>query len=171
MRILEKIADHIVFGIVSIAASAMVVATFLQVFFRYMMGRPLYWSEELGRYCFVYIVFLGGAWAGKNAAHLGVDYIVSKLPSGVTHFLDPVIDLLIMGFSVVVALVAQPVIQINMRQFSPALGIPMGLVYLAIPIGFALIFVYYLCHLVDHVRILAGLKPRRQGAGGEGGTC
>ena len=171
MRVLQKIADYAVFGIVFVAASVMVASTFLQVFFRYVMGSPLYWSEEIGRYCFVYIVFLGGAWAGRNAAHLGVDYIVSKLPAGAARVIDLVIDILVMGFSLVIVVISCPVIRINMRQFSPALGIPMGLVYLAIPIGFLLIFVYYFCHMADHARILAGKQPLHRGTGKEGGTC
>ena len=39
----------------------MVLVTLAQVIFRYVLAAPLPWSEELARYCFVWIVFLGGA--------------------------------------------------------------------------------------------------------------
>lgn len=171
MRKIEKIADCVVFALVTLAASVMVASTFLQVFFRYLVRSPLYWSEELGRYCFVYLVFVGGAWAGKNASHLGVDYLVSKLPARFSRFIDIVIDLLVMAFSVVVMAVSMRVVPVNMRQLSPALEIPMGLVYLAIPVGFALMFVYYLCHLARHWKIFKGEDPGGPAENREGATC
>ncbi|MEJ2134846.1 MAG: TRAP transporter small permease subunit [Desulfofustis sp.] len=43
----------------------MVISILLQVFFRYVMNAPLYWSEEIARYAFVWLVFIGAAIAPK----------------------------------------------------------------------------------------------------------
>lgn len=154
MKRIETILDHVVLVLLTTALSIMVIATFAQVIFRFLLGSPLFWSEELGRYCFVYIVFIGGAWAGKQLAHLGVDFFANKLPRGANAVVDIVIDLLIMSFSLVVICVSFPVIGANMKQLSPALQIPMGLVYLAIPIGFILMFGYYFIHFTSHIHAL-----------------
>lgn len=149
MKILIRIADFVVACILTIAASTMIVSTFLQVVFRFVFNAPLYWTEELSRYSFVYIVFIGAAWAGRQGMHLGVDYFTSKLPEKTRRCLKVVMDVLILVFSAVIVFVGISVVPINFRQLSPALNIPMGAVYAAIPIGFLLLFIYYLNHLME----------------------
>ena len=48
-----------------------------------------------------------------------------------------------------IVIVGAQVIPINFKQFSPALNVPMGAVYAAIPMGFLLLFIYYLDHLME----------------------
>lgn len=153
MRLLIKAADCLVTILLTLATGTMVVAIFLQVFFRFVIRSPLYWTEELSRYSFVYVVFIGAAWAGKKNMHLGVDYFTSKLPDTAVRILRVILDGLILLFSAVIVIVGAQVVPINFKQFSPALSIPMGMVYAAIPIGFSLLFIYYLEHLMDDLNI------------------
>ncbi len=148
MKALIKAADWLVMVLLTLAAGTMIVAIFLQVFFRFIVQSPLYWTEELSRYSFVYVVFIGAAWAGKNNMHLGVDYFTSKLPDAAMRILKIILDFLILIFSAVVVIVGFQVVPVNLKQLSPALNIPMGIVYAAIPLGFALLFIYYLEHLI-----------------------
>lgn len=152
MKALIKAADWLVAVLLTLAAGTMIVAIFLQVFFRFVVRSPLYWTEELSRYSFVYVVFIGAAWAGKNSMHLGVDYFTSKLPNTVMGILKIVLDFLILLFAAVIVIVGFQVVPVNLKQLSPALNIPMGMVYAAIPIGFALLFIYYLEHLMSDLK-------------------
>lgn len=156
LKRIETVIDKIILVIVSIVTLVMITSTFLQVVFRYFFSNPLFWSEELARYCFIYIVFIGGAWAGKNLSHLGVDYFVNKLPIKAKSIVNCLIDLLIIGFSFAISIIAMPVIRINMNQLSPALHIPMGLVYLAVPLGFIFCAFYYFTHLPTDIFSLKG---------------
>jgi TRAP-type C4-dicarboxylate transport system permease small subunit len=62
------------------AVDALAIATFVgmfacvlgQVFFRYFLGSPLVWSDELGRYLFVWCAFLGWVVAARRRSHLTV---------------------------------------------------------------------------------------------------
>ena len=81
--------------------------------------------------------------------HLGVDYFTSKLPQRLGMYLKVAMDVCILVFSAVIVYAGIQVVPINLQQLSPALNIPMGAVYAAIPIGFLLIFIYYLSHLID----------------------
>lgn len=118
----------------------MVIVTLAQVIFRYVIAAPLPWSEELARYCFVWIVFLGGAIGLSRGIHLGVDLLVNMLPVPLRRGLDALTSLLIAGFAATVIYASYPVLNMNMFQTSPALGIQMTWIYAAIPVSMALIF-------------------------------
>ncbi len=118
----------------------MVCVTLAQVIFRYVIAAPLPWSEELARYCFVWIVFLGGAVGLSRGIHLGVDLLVNRLPTPMRRSADVLTNLLIAAFAVVVIYASYPVINMNMLQRSPALGVQMSYIYIAIPISMGLIF-------------------------------
>jgi TRAP-type C4-dicarboxylate transport system permease small subunit len=53
---------------------------FLQVFTRYVLNDPLSWTEEVARYLYVYIVFLGASAAISDRTHVGIDYFAKALP-------------------------------------------------------------------------------------------
>lgn len=118
----------------------MVTVTLAQVIFRYVIAAPLPWSEELARYCFVWIVFLGGAIGLSRGIHLGVDLLVNMLPVPLRRGLDALTSLLIAGFAATVIYASYPVLNMNMFQTSPALGIQMTWIYAAIPVSMVLIF-------------------------------
>jgi TRAP-type C4-dicarboxylate transport system permease small subunit len=48
----------------------------LGVFYRYALGDPIFWIEEVSRYVFAYIVFLGAALSTHRRGHMAVDALV-----------------------------------------------------------------------------------------------
>jgi len=117
----------------------MIVVTLAQVIFRYVIEAPLPWSEELARYCFVWIVFLGGAIGLSRGIHLGVDLLVNQLPQRLRMGLEILTNAMIACFAGAVIYASVPVIDMNMLQRSPALGVQMSWIYIAIPISMGLI--------------------------------
>lgn len=130
----------------------MVVVTLAQVIFRYVIEAPLPWSEELARYCFVWIVFLGGALGLSRGVHLGVDLLVNRLPKRLRTGIAALTNAMIACFAVAIIYASMPVIDMNMFQHSPALGVQMSWVYIAIPISMSLIA------LICTERVLAILR-------------
>lgn len=118
----------------------MIIVTLAQVIFRYVIAAPLPWSEELARYCFVWIVFLGGAVGLSRGIHLGVDLLVNAMPAPFRRGLDALTSALIAAFAAIVIYASLPVLNMNMFQRSPALGVQMTYIYMAIPISMGLIF-------------------------------
>ncbi len=137
-----QVMDWIGYLLLVVFSIIMVVATFLQVIFRYFFNHPLFWSEELSRYCFVWIVFVGAAIALKHGAHIGVDYFVKHLPFRFKTVLALIINCGIAVFLILVIFQSILVVKVNMAQHSPAMRIPMGTVYLAIPVGFTMMLGY-----------------------------
>ncbi len=139
----ETLTERVLLGVakavVILISVLMIAVTMAQVVFRYLVEAPLPWSEELARYCFVWIVFLGAAIGLSRGVHLGVDLLVNQMPERIRKVLAVISNALIVCFAGSVIYASVPVIKMNMFQHSPALGVQMSSIYLAIPISMGLI--------------------------------
>lgn len=118
----------------------MITITLAQVFFRYVLQLPIPWSEELARYCFIWIVFLGAGIGLQRRFHLGVDIFVNLARGSIRKHIEMFVYFAIALFSGVIIYASIPVLELNTFQTSPALQIPMSWVYLAIPVGMAILW-------------------------------
>lgn len=64
---------------IAFCLALMVVLVFGNVFLRYAMNSGITLSEELSRWAFVWMTFLGAIVALKEHGHLGTDMLVSRL--------------------------------------------------------------------------------------------
>jgi TRAP-type transport system small permease protein len=81
--VLQKLIDHIckLFGFLMVGCMGlMVVMVFGNVVLRYGFNSGITVSEELSRWLFVWMTFLGAIVAVRNHAHLGTDALVARLP-------------------------------------------------------------------------------------------
>lgn len=131
---------------------AMTVVTFAQVIFRFVIVHSLPWSEEFSRYALVWASFLGASIALKRGLHIGVEAFVSKLPKEKRRLIYLLTLMFIMIFLFVVIIKGFQMASFNMRQSSPAMRIPMGFPYLAIPIGSLIMIIHLLNEMILGVR-------------------
>ncbi len=109
----------------------------VQIFARYVLNHSLYWSEELARYLFIYLVFLGGAVVLRMERHIQVTAFVDPLPLAVRRAIFILGDLLMLGF---VATVFVEGIRLSTMVWTvptAAMEIPWSLVYFGIVLGMA----------------------------------
>ncbi|MBU8880714.1 TRAP transporter small permease [Bacillus sp. FJAT-29790] len=66
--------------VIVICLSLMAIFVFTNVVLRYAFNSGITWSEEVSRFLFVWLIFLGAILAFKDNEHLGVDSFVKKLP-------------------------------------------------------------------------------------------
>jgi TRAP-type transport system small permease protein len=66
-------------AVIAFCLALMVVLVFGNVFLRYAMNSGITLSEELSRWAFVWMTFLGAIVAMKEHGHLGTDMLVSRL--------------------------------------------------------------------------------------------
>jgi TRAP-type C4-dicarboxylate transport system permease small subunit len=135
----------------------MTVVVVLQVICRYLLGAALTWSEEFARYGLVWITFLGAGIALKRRAHMGVQIIVEMFSPGVRKTVQLFTILSVMGFLIIATLKGMELALFNMKQYSPAIGLPMGFVYLAIPSGCLVMII----HAADQLRDLFRPLPAK----------
>lgn len=142
-----------------IVLTAMSVVVFLQVLFRYVLGLPLFWTEEFARYCLVWASLLGAAVATKRGQHIAVTFVMERLPARLHRFFRVVA---LFSVAVILAIIMWGGIQLVMvtrAQISPALRIPMAIPYAAVPVGAAVMLLH---------TIVLILRPPKSAAEGSG---
>ena len=130
---------------------AMVVITFTQVVARYVFSNSLSWSEEAGRYIFVWMTFLGAVMAVRNRQHVYLDMFVKILPNILQKICALVSYLSMMIFTAVLIYGGFKFVARGSQQISSAMEIPMHYVYLVLPVGGILIFAYLLRNFYEDV--------------------
>lgn len=136
--------------------SAMSIIIFVQVVFRYVLKSSLPWSEEISRYLLVWTTFFGGAYGVRTAAHIGVEAVIILLPKKAREILNIFVILASIFLCVLIFKYGLDIVRNQLRrgQTSPALRLPMGYVYAAIPTGMALFIMRYLQALYVGVKQL-----------------
>jgi C4-dicarboxylate transporter DctQ subunit len=127
--------------------AVMVVTTFLQVFFRYVIFHSLPWSEELSRYALVWLTFIGASCGIKRGIHVAVEALTQALPPRARRLLCQLTCLLITFLGAVLIIYGLKLALVNLGQLSPSLHIPIGIIYLALPVGGLLMAVHALALL------------------------
>jgi TRAP-type C4-dicarboxylate transport system permease small subunit len=116
----------------------MTVVVSLQVIFRYVLTQPLYWSEELARYLFVWLSILGATLALQKRGHFGLEIFFQKLPQQMRRWVEFLILFLVGTLVVVILASGIELVEKTASQESPAIGIPMSWAYACLPVGAAL---------------------------------
>jgi len=118
----------------------MSVLIFVQVIMRYVFGNSLVWSEELARYLFVWLVYFSVSYTAKREKHIRIDAALMVFPVKLRPYIEILSEVLIFLFSIFIVVTSITVVQkiAASGQHSPALGLPMQLVYAAPLVGFIL---------------------------------
>ncbi len=123
---------------------AMVAVAFAQVVFRGLLDSPLAWSEEVARYLFVWIVFIGGAWAVSGDAHFRMDFLLTASKGGFRRAIVWFSCLCMVVFAAVMLIYGLKLVASVSSQISPALRISMSIPYSALPLSGLLIIIHAL---------------------------
>jgi TRAP-type transport system small permease protein len=106
-----------------------------QVFFRYFLGSPLTWSDELARYLFVWCAFLGWIVAARRRTHLGVDVLATRVAPRVAAALHLLGALAALAFAAVLAFYGVRVTARNLDVETTTLFFTIGIVYAIVPLA------------------------------------
>jgi TRAP-type C4-dicarboxylate transport system permease small subunit len=107
----------------------MAILVFGNVVLRYLFNSGITWSEEMSRFLFVWLIFLGAIGALKDNEHLGVDMLIKRL----SPLLKKIVFVLTNGLVLYVLWLVMDgswkMTLINLDSKAPATGLPLGYVY------------------------------------------
>ncbi|QCO18704.1 TRAP transporter small permease (plasmid) [Azospirillum brasilense] len=117
-------------------------------------GHPLVWSVDVAQLLFVWVAFLGADMALRKRAHIGIDYLVKRLPNSARALLDVVLGVLVVAFLLTMTVMGYRLTMLNLeRQFGDS-GISYAFVTAAVPVGCLLLAVTLTGQILDTLREL-----------------
>jgi TRAP-type C4-dicarboxylate transport system permease small subunit len=146
--------------VVVIQFAVLVIVVTAAVFARYVLNDSIVWAEELARYLFVWLSFLGGGLGVGSNIHVGVDSLVELMPGRVKAAVQILMELMIVAFTLVLIWAGAEFAAFGMRTEALLIPIPMGYVYLAVPVGGFVMLINVLVHLHRHVLALSRGEAR-----------
>jgi TRAP-type C4-dicarboxylate transport system permease small subunit len=120
----------------------MIIISFLQVFFRYVLNSPLFASEEIARLFAVWLTFLGSSVAIRYREHISVDIAYIRVSPKVQRIFDLLTDIFLFVFHVFL-IVEGTKLSYMFRKFeSHALRFSMSFFFSALPITACFILIF-----------------------------
>ena len=107
----------------------MVILVFGNVVLRYGFNSGIVFSEEVSRFLFIWMVFLGAVLMLRENGHLGVRLVVKLLPLAGKKICKFLGDLTTLGCCILMTYGGWKIIGMNMANYAPVSGIPVGIVY------------------------------------------
>jgi TRAP-type C4-dicarboxylate transport system permease small subunit len=110
----------------------------LQVWFRYVSGASLVWSEEVMRYIMLWLVMIGSGLAYSRGQFMGMRFLVDRLPPSVRRGCDVISALLMLSFLGVIGWYGAQFAWKTRLQLSTTIDISLIWIHSAIVVGSAL---------------------------------
>ncbi len=121
------------------------------VIMRYLFNSPSSFTDELARYFLIWVGLLGAALAAGKQMHLAIDLLPKKLEPEGRKRLNIIIEIIIFLFALSILVIGGArlvYITLTLGQASPSLGIPLGYIYIVLPLSGLLIMYYSVINIV-----------------------
>ncbi|MBU2948406.1 TRAP transporter small permease [Zobellia uliginosa] len=149
---LRKNIDKVLAYFLVTIMGIMVLNVLWQVFSRFLLGSPSSFTDELARYLMIWVGILGAAYVSGKNLHVAIDVLPKRFSERSQKKLKLIVHWLVILFSLGALVIGgSRLVYIThvLDQHSPALQVPLSLVYLVIPISGVLIIYYKLSDLFN----------------------
>lgn len=134
----------------TLLGAMLLVVMFANVAARVALNSDLAWNTEFGEFVLLWATFLGGASATRRGAHMRITEFTDKMPPALQKAVELATRLGVVALLTLLISYGWSITESAMGQELTVLHVPMGLQYLAMPVGsaLALVFVLYEMALV-----------------------
>ena len=142
-----------------------VIVIFMEVFRRFVLSYSSIWAEEIARYAFIYVSWIGASAAIKERAHIRIDVILPLVGERTRAVLMIFGDLVTLALAVVAFWWSLESVLVSMKFGSVTHGLRISLAWFlaAVPFGFALMFYRLVQSIVRDVGDLRAGRPVYRG--------
>ncbi len=134
-----------------ILMSVLVVDVLWQVISRYLLSSPSSFTDELAGFLLIWVGVLGAAYVAGRKEHLAIDILVQRSPPARQRLLLYLIHSLILLFALSVMVTGGAVLvytRFVLQVKSAALQLPLGYVYIVLPLSGLIIIYYEVLHML-----------------------
>lgn len=132
--------------------SILVIDVLWQVFSRYLLSSPSSFTDELAGFLLIWVGVLGAAYVAGRQEHLAIDILMQKSSPARRKKLQYFIYSVIFLFSFFVMVVGGVILMYTrfvLQVKSAALQLPLGYVYIILPISGLIIMYYEVVHILE----------------------
>ncbi|MFA1820891.1 TRAP transporter small permease [Virgibacillus oceani] len=115
----------------------------IEVLSRYIFQTSIPWANELARFLFIWVTFIGAVIAGRNNEHIGIEIFQNVFGKKFKKGIKSISQTITSFFFGLLAILGISVFDTLMSQTSPAMKLPIGIPYLGIIIGSILLCLLY----------------------------
>lgn len=149
---IQKKLNKILEVFLVILMSVLVVDVLWQVFSRYLLSSPSSFTDELAGFLLIWVGVLGAAYVAGRQEHLAIDILLQRSPPARKKRLLYVIRSLIFLFALFVMVIGGIILMYTrfvLQVKSAALQLPLGYVYIVLPISGLIIMFYEILHILE----------------------
>ncbi|MEN8247663.1 MAG: TRAP transporter small permease [Bacteroidota bacterium] len=148
---MKKLIDKSTEVVLIILMITLLFTVLWQVISRYLLNDPSAYTDELAGYLLIWMGLLGSAYVTGQKGHLAIDYFVLKMTAPNQTRVQIVVRVLIFLFSLIALVIGGLWLvfsRFNLEVTSAALSIPLGYIYLIIPVIGILICYYAISEIL-----------------------
>ena len=150
MKGIRKILDWTLSILSGGSFIAMVALTCWQVFTRYILKNPSSWSEELVSYLFAWMTLFGASIVVGERGHMNIPIVVERMGNTGRKFFSVFAEVIAFLFAgVILVYGGVQITTLAMGQMTSALGIPIGIFYIVLPVSGVVNIIYTVLNIVD----------------------
>lgn len=138
--------EYLLAGLLGLAVCFIVA----QVFFRYVLGQPLDWTEQSSRYLFIWMMMLGAAIVFYRDSAMAFDMLLHSFPKGLRFWVEALIKILIILFSLYYGYQAFVLASSVGSRMTSGVRVPLALMYGSMIISNVFIVLVMLEKLILH---------------------
>ena len=156
----RKIIDKILEYSLVIILSILVLDVLWQVASRYLLASPSTFTDELAGFLLIWVALLGAAYVSGQNQHLSIELLASKMTPKNVKVLQIIIHIIIIVFTLFVMIIGGIWLiytRFYLGQVSAALQLPLGYVYMVLPLS-GLFIIYY--SIVNSIELATKLKTK-----------
>ena len=150
MKKLLALLEKAVQAVIILMIFGILVATLMQVIWRYVFNSPFMWTEELARDLGIWMVMLCVSLVLKENRHLGFDIMPEKWKPA----LGLVANATVLFFSISLFVSSIHFVQVSAGRESPAIRMPLWVLYASLPVGLGLLLVAAIGATIRNIRSL-----------------
>lgn len=143
----------------------LVVTMAVEVLRREIFAYSSIWGEEIVRYAFIYLAWIGAAVAVKDRAHIRIDVLMHYVPPRAKALLYIFGDLVMLAVAAIALYWSMETVHVSAKFGSVSHGLRVSMVWflLAVPVGFGLMILRLIQSLLRDLRALRDGKPVYEG--------
>ena len=139
--------------------AVMVVVIFVQVIMRYVFNNSLYWSEELGKFIFVWISWLGISLGERYGEHIKITMLVDRFPHRVAQIFNIISEIIVIGICAITLYYGVTLVFSQMGTRYAGIKISVAWGYAAVVVGCALMILRSIAGTIKSVKLLINGAP------------